>query len=85
MRYGIGYRRRYTLEEIGRVLDVTRERIRQIEDTALRKLRHPSRIIYINDYQDDSEINNRRQQAKEQNQQVQQKQEQSKKEEPKDE
>ena len=85
MRYGIGYRRRYTLEEIGRVLDVTRERIRQIEDTALRKLRHPSRIIYINDYQDDSEINNRRQQAKEQNQQVQQKQKKKKKEEPKDE
>ena len=35
----------HTLEEVGRQFDVTRERIRQIEAKALRKLRHPSRAI----------------------------------------
>lgn len=43
MRFGIGERADYTLEEVGRDFDVTRERIRQIEVKALRKLRHPSR------------------------------------------
>jgi len=43
MRFGIGERRDHTLEEIGQDFDVTRERIRQIEAKALRKLRHPSR------------------------------------------
>ncbi len=43
MRFGIGEKYDYTLEEVGRDFDVTRERIRQIEAKALRKLRHPSR------------------------------------------
>ena len=42
MRFGIGMTTEYTLEEIGKQFDVTRERIRQIEAKALRKLRHPS-------------------------------------------
>ena len=43
MRFGIGEPVNYTLEEVGRDFDVTRERIRQIEAKALRKLRHPTR------------------------------------------
>ena len=43
MRFGIGMNTDHTLEEVGRQFDVTRERIRQIEAKALRKLRHPSR------------------------------------------
>lgn len=43
MRFGIGERSDYTLEEVGQRFAVTRERIRQIEAKALRKLRHPSR------------------------------------------
>ncbi len=43
MRFGIGEAVNYTLEEVGRDFDVTRERIRQIEAKALRKLRHPTR------------------------------------------
>lgn len=43
MRFGIGERSNHTLEEVGQDFDVTRERIRQIEAKALRKLRHPSR------------------------------------------
>ncbi len=43
MRYGIGLDRDYTLEEIGRYFAVTRERVRQIETIAMKKLRHPSR------------------------------------------
>jgi len=43
MRFGIGERTDHTLEEVGQSFDVTRERIRQIEAKALRKLRHPSR------------------------------------------
>ncbi|NPB09454.1 MAG: RNA polymerase sigma factor RpoD [Thermodesulfobacteria bacterium] len=43
MRFGIGERGEHTLEEVGREFSVTRERIRQIEAKALRKLRHPSR------------------------------------------
>jgi RNA polymerase primary sigma factor len=43
MRFGIGEKSDHTLEEVGRDFNVTRERIRQIEAKALRKLRHPSR------------------------------------------
>jgi len=43
MRFGIGEKYDHTLEEVGRIFEVTRERIRQIEVKALRKLRHPSR------------------------------------------
>lgn len=44
MRFGIGMNTDHTLEEVGKQFDVTRERIRQIEAKALRKLRHPSRM-----------------------------------------
>ena len=49
-RFGLsdGYSR--TLEEVGRLFNVTRERIRQIEAKALRKLRHPSRMKSLGDY-----------------------------------
>ncbi|MEI6153763.1 MAG: sigma-70 family RNA polymerase sigma factor, partial [Deltaproteobacteria bacterium] len=43
MRFGIGEKTDYTLEEVGNVFGLTRERIRQIENKALRKLQHPSR------------------------------------------
>jgi RNA polymerase primary sigma factor len=43
LRFGIGEKADHTLEEVGRDFEVTRERIRQIEAKALRKLRHPSR------------------------------------------
>ena len=43
LRYGLGDGYSYTLEEVGQDFDVTRERIRQIEAKALRKLRHPTR------------------------------------------
>ena len=43
MRFGVGERSDHTLEEVGQDFEVTRERIRQIEAKALRKLRHPSR------------------------------------------
>lgn len=50
MRYGLEDGRARTLEEVGQVFGVTRERIRQIEAKALRKLRHPSRANMLRDY-----------------------------------
>lgn len=50
LRFGLEDGRSRTLEEVGREFDVTRERIRQIEAKALRKLRHPSRSKKLKDY-----------------------------------
>jgi RNA polymerase primary sigma factor len=50
MRFGIGERANHTLEEVGQDFDVTRERIRQIEAKALRKLRHPSRSRILKNF-----------------------------------
>jgi DNA-directed RNA polymerase sigma subunit (sigma70/sigma32) len=44
MRFGIGVDRDHTLDEIGRQLLITRERVRQIEVKAMRKLKHPYRL-----------------------------------------
>ena len=52
LRYGVDDGRPRTLEEVGKEFDVTRERIRQIEAKALRKLRHPSRSRKLRDYLD---------------------------------
>lgn len=53
LRFGLEDGRSRTLEEVGRQFDVTRERIRQIEAKALRKLRHPSRSRKLKDYLDE--------------------------------
>ncbi len=52
LRFGLDDGRQRTLEEVGQEFDVTRERIRQIEAKALRKLRHPSRSRKLKDYLD---------------------------------
>ena len=52
MRFGIGQKTDYTLEEVGKQFAVTRERIRQIEAKALRKLRHPSRSRKLRAFMD---------------------------------
>ena len=52
LRFGLDDGRARTLEEVGREFNVTRERIRQIEAKALRKLRHPSRSKKLKDFLD---------------------------------
>ena len=56
LRFGIddGYHR--TLEEVGNIFNVTRERIRQIEDKALRKLRHPTRASILQKFIDNFNV-----------------------------
>ena len=53
LRFGLEDGRARTLEEVGKEFNVTRERIRQIEAKALRKLRHPSRSRKLRDYLED--------------------------------
>ena len=53
MRFGIDMTTDHTLEEVGKQFDVTRERIRQIEAKALRKLRHPSRSEQLRSFLED--------------------------------
>ncbi|AAC07417.1 RNA polymerase sigma factor RpoD [Aquifex aeolicus] len=50
-RYGLVDGTEYTLEQVGKMFNVTRERIRQIENKALRKLRHPARAKYLKDFE----------------------------------
>jgi RNA polymerase primary sigma factor len=52
MRFGIGMNTDHTLEEVGQQFSVTRERIRQIEAKALRKLKHPSRSKILRTFLD---------------------------------
>jgi len=54
MRFGIDMNTDHTLEEVGKQFDVTRERIRQIEAKALRKLRHPSRSEHLRSFLDEA-------------------------------
>jgi RNA polymerase primary sigma factor len=54
MRFGIDMNTDHTLEEVGKQFDVTRERIRQIEAKALRKLRHPTRANYLRSFLDET-------------------------------
>ncbi len=53
MRFGIGMDTDHTLEGVGQQINVTRERIRQIEAKALRKLKHPSRSRKLRSFLDD--------------------------------
>lgn len=57
LRYGLDDNRPRTLEEVGREFNVTRERIRQIEAKAIRKLRHPTRAKKLGDYRDPAFMN----------------------------
>lgn len=57
LRYGLDNNRSMTLEEVGKKFGVTRERIRQIESKAIRKLRHPTRAKKLGDYRDTFSMN----------------------------
>ena len=52
MRFGIGMNSDHTLEEVGQQFNVTRERLRQIEAKALRKLKHPTRARKLKTFLD---------------------------------
>ena len=52
LRYGLDDGRSHTLEEVGKEFNVTRERIRQIEAKAIKKMRHPSRAKLLKDFRD---------------------------------
>jgi len=52
LRYGIGDGYTYTLEEVGRIFKVTRERVRQVEAKAIRKLQHPVRARKLEGFLD---------------------------------
>jgi RNA polymerase primary sigma factor len=56
LRYGIGDGYTYTLEEVGRIFRVTRERVRQIEAKAVRKLRHPVRARQLASFLDGASV-----------------------------
>ena len=56
MRFGVGDGSEHTLEEVGQSFAVTRERIRQIESKALRKLRHPSRSRKLRAFLEESSL-----------------------------
>ena len=56
LRYGIGDGYTYTLEEVGRIFKVTRERVRQVEAKAIRKLQHPVRSRKLAGFIDSSEL-----------------------------
>ena len=58
MRFGIKMNTDHTLEEVGKQFDVTRERIRQIEAKALRKLRHPNRSEKLFSFLEDKQDSN---------------------------
>ncbi|MCT4575330.1 MAG: hypothetical protein N4A43_03660, partial [Alphaproteobacteria bacterium] len=59
MRFGIGMNSDHTLEEVGYQFSVTRERIRQIEAKAIRKLRHPTRSKKLKGFIEFNEDNNK--------------------------
>ncbi len=56
LRYGIGDGYTYTLEEVGRIFKVTRERVRQVEAKAIRKLQHPVRSRKLAGFMDGSHL-----------------------------
>jgi len=56
LRYGIGDGYTYTLEEVGRIFKVTRERVRQVEAKAIRKLRHPVRSRKLQGFLDQAKV-----------------------------
>jgi RNA polymerase primary sigma factor len=56
LRYGIGDGYTYTLEEVGRIFKVTRERVRQVEAKAIRKLRHPVRARKLQGFLDQPQL-----------------------------